>query len=51
MCDVIVLIPYYYLSIYFSKKKWKVNNGEIEVVPLVVKPSNRLSVVKIEITI
>ena len=29
----------------------KVNNGKIEVIPFVVKPSSKLSIVNVEITI
>ena len=31
--------------------EWKVNNGKIEVIPLVVMPSSKLSIVNVEITI
>ena len=31
--------------------EWKVNNGKIEVIPFVVKPSSKLSIVNVEITI
>ena len=34
-----------------SAQEWKVNNGKIEVIPFVVKPSSKLSIVNVEITI
>ena len=35
----------------YAAQEWKVNNGKIEVIPFVVKPSSMLSTVNIEITI
>ena len=34
-----------------TAQEWKVNNGKIEVIPFVVKPSSKLSIVNVEITI
>ena len=34
-----------------TAQEWKVNNGKIEVIPFVVKPSSKLSTVNVEITI
>ena len=34
-----------------TAQEWKVNNGEIEVIPFVVKSSSKLSIVNVEITI
>ena len=34
-----------------SAQEWKVNNGKIEVILFVVKPSSKLSIVNVEITI
>ena len=34
-----------------TSQEWKVNNGKIEVIPLDVKPSSKLSIVNVEITI
>ena len=35
---------------YITAQEWKVNNRKIEVIPLVVKASSKLSTVNVEIT-
>ena len=35
----------------YCAQEWKVNNGKIEVIPFVVKPSSKLSTVNVEVTI
>ena len=34
-----------------TAQEWKVNNGKIEVIPFVVKPRSKLSIVRVEIKI
>ena len=34
-----------------TAQEWKVNKGKIEVIPFVVQPSSKLSIVNVEITI
>ena len=35
----------------YIAQEWKVNNRKIEVIPFVVKPSSKLSIVNVEIKI
>ena len=34
-----------------TAQEWNVNNGKIEVIPFVIKPRSKLSIVNVEITI
>ena len=34
-----------------SALEWKVNNGKIEVIPFIINPSSKLSIVNVEIRI